>query len=118
CAGRAKDEAARVEAVGRLSREHANSMWRFLAMMSLANRYLLSNRIEDYEPLYEAAGKSFPAQPRAAVAHWKYVWASYIRRKPDAADRLREHLKLFATQPTAASALYYLGRLAEDASDP
>ena len=117
CAGRANDEAARTETIARLGREHEHSKWRYLALMSLANRYLLTNRIDDYEPLYEAVARTFPAETRAPQAHWRYVWASYIRRKPDAADRLREHLRLFASQPTAAAALYFLGRLAEDAQD-
>ena len=118
CAGRSNDESARIEAVQLLARDHPRSNWRFLATMSLANRYLLANRMEDYEPLYEAAARNFPAQPRAALAHWKYTWASYIRRKADAGDRLREHLRLFPAQAYAPNALYFLGRLAEDASDP
>jgi soluble lytic murein transglycosylase len=117
CAGRSNNETERLEAIHHLDQQHERSPWRFKALTSLADRYLLTNRMDDYEPLYAAAGKSFPAEPHAAAAHWRYVWAGYIRRNPNAADRLREHLMLFAAQSTAASALYYLGRLDEDARD-
>ena len=117
CAGRSGDEAARTEIVARLGREHAASRWRYLALMSLANRFLLSNRIDEYEPLYAAVAKTFPAESRAPQAHWRYAWASYIQRKPDAAERLREHLRLFPGQPSAAAALYFLGRAEEQAGD-
>ena len=48
-------------------------------------------------------------EPRAAAAHWRYVWAGYIRRRPDAADRLREHLTLFPTHSTAACGALFPG---------
>ena len=118
CARRTNNEAGMMDAVRRLNAQHERSQWRFKALLSAANRFLVANRPADYEPLYAAAGKSFPDEPRAAAAHWKYVWAGYIRRQSDAADRLREHLKLFAASPTAAGALYFLGRLSEDRSDP
>jgi peptidoglycan lytic transglycosylase len=117
CAGRADNETERLEAIRHLEQQHERSPWRFKALTSLAGRYLLTNRVDDYEPLYSAAGKSFPAEPRASAAHWRYVWAGYIRRRPDAGDRLREHLRLFGSQSTAAAALYFLGRLEEDAKD-
>jgi soluble lytic murein transglycosylase len=118
CARQLNDETAMTEAIRRLDKEHARSTWRFRAQVAAANRYLLANRVDDYEPLYEAAAKSFPDEPRAPVCHWKYAWAGYIRRRADAADRLREHLRLFPAHPTAGSALYFLGRLAEDGGDP
>ena len=117
CAGRANNESERLDAIRHLEQQHERSPWRFKALTSLAGRYLLTNRVDDYEPLYSAAGKSFPSEPRASAAHWRYVWAGYIRRRPDAGDRLREHLRLFASQSTAAAALYFLGRLEEDAKD-
>jgi soluble lytic murein transglycosylase len=117
CAGRANDESARVIAIAHLNQQHEHSPARFRALVSLAGHYLLENRADDYEPLYAMAGRSFPTEPRAAGAHWKYVWAGYMRRKPDAEDRLREHLTLFGSQSSAAAALYFLGRLAEDGKD-
>jgi soluble lytic murein transglycosylase len=117
CAGRSNDESARLDAVRHLNQQHEHSPARFKALLSLAGHYLLENRVDDYEPLYAMLGQSFPNEPKAAAAHWKYVWAGYIRHKPDAAGRLREHLHLFAGQSTAGSALYFLGRLAEDSRD-
>jgi soluble lytic murein transglycosylase len=117
CAARQGDDGARMEAIRHLNQQHEHSPWRFKTLLSLASKYLVANRVDDYEPLFEAAGRSFPAEPRASGAHWRYVWAGYMRRKPDAEDRLREHLRLFGAQPTAGSALYFLGRLAEEGKD-
>jgi soluble lytic murein transglycosylase len=117
CAGRANNETERLETIRHLQAQHEKSPWRFKALTSLAARYLLTNRIDDYEPLYAAAARSFPSEPRASAAHWRYVWAGYIRRNANTAERLGEHLRLFPSQSTAAAALYFLGRLEEDGRD-
>ncbi len=118
CARQSSDEAGMMDAIRSLNRQHEHSPWRLKALLSAGGRFLVANRPADYEPLYQAAGKSFPDDSRAPGAYWKYVWAGYIQRQPDAADRLRDHLRLFPAHSTAASALYFLGRLAEDTSDP
>jgi soluble lytic murein transglycosylase len=117
CARRKGDDEQMMRAVKNLGQSHAQSSWRLRALISAANRFLLANRIEDYEPLFAAAWRSFPADAAAPSAHWKYAWAAYIRRKHDAEDRLREHLRLYAWHPTAAAALYFLGRTAENSGD-
>ena len=117
CARRKGDDAGMLSAVKHLDQSHAQSPWRLKALISAANRFLVANRVEDHEPLYAAAWRSFPSDPAAATAHWKYAWASYIRRKREAQDRMREHLSMFAAHATAANALYFLGRLAEDDND-
>jgi soluble lytic murein transglycosylase len=117
CARRKGDDEQMLRAVKHLGQSYAQSAWRLKALISAANRFLLANRIEDYEPLFAAAWRSFPADAGAPLAHWKYAWASYIRRKHDAEDRLREHVRLYASHPTAAGALYFLGRTAENSGD-
>ena len=55
--------------------------------------------------------------PAAAVWHWKVTFQAYLQGKPDAADQLREHLRNYPAHFTAAAALYFLGRLAEQNGD-
>jgi len=104
-------------ALTRLARLYPNSKWRLEALIASANHYLLQNQIASYEPLYRACYESFPADPLAAGCHWKVAWGHYLRRNTDAGDLLRAHLRLFPAAETAAGALYFLGRLAENSGD-
>ena len=104
-------------ALNRLARLYPNSKWRMEALIASANHYLLLNQIASYEPLYRACYESFPGDPQAAGCHWKVTWGHYLRRNADAGDLLRAHLRLFPGADTAAGALYFLGRLAENAGD-
>jgi soluble lytic murein transglycosylase len=105
------------DALDRLGRLYPNSPWRLEALIAVGNHYLLENQIDSYEPLYRACYESFPADPRAAVCHWKVAFAHYLRRRDDAADLLRAHLRLFPASDAASAALYFLGRMAEGSAD-
>jgi soluble lytic murein transglycosylase len=101
----------------RLGQLYPTSPWRLKAVVAVANHYLVLNQMEQYEPLFRACYESFPQDPQAAVCHWKVVWGHYLRRRPEAVDLLRAHLRLFPAAESASAALYFLGRLAEDARD-
>ena len=110
-----KEEAgAMAEKLGQL---YPTSPWRLKGVVAVANHYLVLNQMEQYEPLFRACYESFPQDPQAAVCHWKVVWGHYLRRRPDAVDLLRAHLRLFPAAESASAALYFLGRSAEDARD-
>jgi soluble lytic murein transglycosylase len=117
CARRQGNDGEMTAAVERLSARYAGSPWRLKALVSAGNRYLLSDRPDDFIPLYKAAYSDFPAEPAAALCHWKVTFQAYLKGKPDAADLLREHLRNYAAHSTAAAALYFLGRLAEQSGD-
>ena len=118
CARRLDDDGEMLAAVKRLGAEYAGSPWRLKALVSAGNRYLVANRADGYLPLYTAAYTEFPAEPAAALCHWKVAWNAYINRRADAAGRLRRHLELYPSHSTAASAVYFLGRLAERGGRP
>jgi soluble lytic murein transglycosylase len=101
----------------RLGRLHPNSPWRLKAVISVADRYLTENKSAEYEPLYRACFESFPQDKQAAGCHWKVAWVHYLRREADSNDLLRAHLRLFPASENASAALYFLGRLAEQARD-
>jgi soluble lytic murein transglycosylase len=101
----------------RLARLYPSSSWRLQALVATANHYLVQNQMDAYEPLFRACYETFPKDPQAAVCHWKVVWGHYLRRRDDAGDLLRAHLRLFPAAESASAALYFLGRMAEDARD-
>ncbi len=100
-----------------LERDHPTSKWRLEALVSAGNMYLLVNDHDRYLPIYSACADGFPTHERAAYCHWKVVWRHYIRRLPGAGAMLREHLSRFPASEKASAALYFLGRLAENAGE-
>ena len=117
CARRANDRAGMGAELDELARLHPDSPWRLEALLAMGNSYLVENQVDAYEPLFRACYESFPKEARAAGCHWKVTWAHYLRRKDDARDLLREHLRLFPNADESSAALYFLGRLAEGADD-
>jgi soluble lytic murein transglycosylase len=117
CARRLNNQEQVTAIVDQLGRLYPASQWRLKALLAAANRYLIENQMEAYEPLYRACYESFPKDSEASGCHWKVVWGHYLRRRTDAADLLRAHLRLFPGAESASAALYFLGRLAEDARD-
>ena len=117
CARRQGDDGEMMSALDRLARQYPKSPWRLKALVSAANRFLVVNRPDDYLPLYRAAYQDFPADPAAALCHWKVTFHAYMRGDADAGDLLREHLRNYPAHATAGAALYFLGRRAEQESD-
>ena len=118
CARRLSDDDGMMAAVKRLAERYPNSPWRFKALVSAANRYLLSNQPDAYVPLYRDAYEAFPSDPLAGNCHWKVAFRAWMTDQPNAADLIREQVRNYPTHPAAAAALYFLGRNAERTGDP
>jgi len=103
--------------VKRLSEQYPQSPWRLKALVSAGNCYLLQNRPDIYESLFKTAYETFPDDPAAPNCHWKVAWAAYVRRRAEAAERLREQVEHYPSDPRTGAALYFLGRLSEADSD-
>jgi len=117
CARRQGDDGEMMFSLDRLDRQYPKSPWRLKSLVSAANRFLVVNRPDDYLPLYRAAYQDFPADPAAALCHWKVTFHAYMRGDADAGGLLREHLRNYPAHATAGAALYFLGRRAEQESD-
>jgi len=104
-------------ALASLNRKYPQSRWRLEALVTSANHYVLENQPAQYEPLFRACYEGFPSDPQASGCHWKMTWHSYLRRRADSADMLRQHLRTYPQSEHGAASLYYLGRLAEGAKD-
>jgi soluble lytic murein transglycosylase len=118
CARRLKNHEQIHDMLDKLARLYPQSKWRLDALIADANSHLIENSLEAYEPQYRACYESFPADPQAALCHWKVAWGHYLRRRADAAEMLRAHVRMFPASEDTAAALYFLGRLAESANDP
>lgn len=106
-----RDETRRT-AFERLAQHHPKSPWYLEALLAEAYGYLTDNDWREYEPLYQACMTNFPNNPKADFCHWKLVWSSYIRRRPEAATLLRQHVERYGSASEKANAaLYFLGRL-------
>ena len=66
---------------------------------------------------YKRLVQGFPTATDADAAHWRIAWVAVLNRQSDAAELLGEHLLRFPGSPFTADALYWLGRLAEDAGN-
>ena len=116
-ARRLERESDMSDALDQLAKRHRSSRWRLETLLAAGNRHLLENRAEQYEPIYRACYESFPSEQQAAYCHWKTVWAAWMRRGSGADALLREHLERYPASEKANSALYFLGRLAQERGD-
>ena len=117
CERRLKNQDEVHATLDKLAHLYPQSKWRLEALIADANSHLIENQLDAYEPLYRACYESFSKEPQAAVCHWKVAWGHYLRRRPDAAEMLRAHLRLFPASEESSAALYFLGRLAEGSND-
>ena len=117
CQRRVNDDDERLETVKRLTKDYRQSPWRLKALVSAGNHYLLQNRADMFEPLYQAVYEDFPDDPMAPYCHWKVTWSAYVHRRQDAADLLRQQLSRYPADPRVGAALYFLGRLSEASGD-
>jgi soluble lytic murein transglycosylase len=117
CARKLNNDGGAAAAVKHLGEKYPKSGWRVRALVSLANRYLLANRADDYRPLYKAIYTDFPSDSNAAVSHWKVTFHDYAHDADDAEGLLRAHLENYTSHATLSAALYFLGRLYEHRND-
>ncbi len=117
CAHRAGDDTQVSAALDRLGTQYPKSRWRLKALLAAASRFWVQNQTQICLPLYQAAYQSFPDDPQAASWHWKVAFRGYFERRDDAEKLLRGQLMNYPGSGSAAAALYFLGRLAEERND-
>jgi soluble lytic murein transglycosylase len=101
----------------KLSASYPQSIWRFDALLSVANYYTAHSQSDAAEPLYRTCSEAFPNEPRSAQCQWRIAWTQYLRDSASAAKLLQEHLRRYPDSDRASTALYFLGRIAESKSD-
>lgn len=96
--------------------QYPSSRWLEEALFSGGNMYLIkrdpTHAIADYSALVE----HFPHSVYAPSAHWRAAWLSYrLRKLPDAARMFDEQITTFPGGTEIPGALYWRGRLFEEA---
>ena len=117
CARRVDDDGEIHQALKGLESQSPKSAWRLKALVAGANHFLISNRADEYLPLYRAVYQDFPDDPAAGLSHWKVTFDAYLHRRSEAVALLREQLVHYPRSPNAGAALYFLGRAAEERKD-
>ncbi len=117
CARRVDNESELHHALKLLESQSPNSPWRLKALVAGGNYFLVSNRADEYLPLYRAVYQDFPDEPPAANSHWKVTFDAWLHRRADAVALLREQLVRYPHSGNAGAALYFLGRAAEERKD-
>jgi soluble lytic murein transglycosylase len=88
------------------------------ALFLAGNYYWVQLTRDRAASYYRRVEEGFPTAADATAAQWRVAWTSVLKRQPDSVELLKEHLRRFPGSPYTSDALYWLGRLAEEAGQP
>jgi len=88
------------------------------ALFLAGNYYWVQLDRDRASSYYKRVEENFPAAADAESAQWRVAWTAVLKRGSDSAALLKEHLHRFPGSPYTSDALYWLGRLAEEAQQP
>jgi soluble lytic murein transglycosylase len=94
-----------------------SSQWADDALFLAGNYYWVKLDRDQASSFYQRDEEQFPTSVRAAPAQWRVAWTAVLKRAPNAADLLTDHLRRFPGSAFTPDALYWLGRLAEEANN-
>jgi soluble lytic murein transglycosylase len=94
-----------------------SSQWADNALFLAGNYYWVQLDRDQAATFYRQDEEQFPTSVHAAPAQWRVAWTAVLKREPNSADLLTEHLRRFPGSAFTADALYWLGRLAEEANN-
>ena len=117
-ARRASEDLAMLETVRQMGDRFPQSGWRLKALIAAGNHFAAKGDRPRYEEMFGAACEAFRTEPATAAAHWKLTWDAWLEDKPERLAMLREQIEHFPDDSRASSALYYLGRAADQAGTP
>jgi soluble lytic murein transglycosylase len=92
-----------------------SSHWAESALFLAGNYYWVQLDRDRAAGYYKRLEEDFPVSTNAPAAQWRVAWAAVLKRQPEAAVLLQDHLRRFPGSPYTPDALYWLGRLAEEA---
>ena len=111
-------EAEMVQAVEAAVSQAPSSPWAAQSLFLAGNYYWVQLDRDRASGFYKRLEEQFPTVADATAAQWRVSWTAVLKRAPEAAELLEEHLRRFPGSLYTPDALYWLGRLAEDAGVP
>ncbi len=106
-------EGEMLSSVSKLAKQHSKSPWYEEALLAVGNFYYLRDNRPQYTKWFRRLEQAFPEGKHAAYAHWKLCWRAWLDDTPEREKLLTAHVERYSHSATAASALYWLGRLYE-----
>jgi soluble lytic murein transglycosylase len=110
-----QEEAQMVAAVEAAVDRAPSSQWAESALFVAGNYYWMQLDRDRAAGYYHRLDEKFPTSADATAAQWRVAWTAVLKRQPEAAELLQEHLTRFPGSIYTPDALYWLGRLAEEA---
>ena len=92
------------------------SRWTESALFLGGNYYWVQLDRDRAAGYYKRLSDNFPTSTEALPSQWRVAWTAVLKREPEAAADLAEHLRRFPGSQFTPDALYWLGRLAEEVS--
>jgi soluble lytic murein transglycosylase len=93
------------------------SRWAESALFLGGNYYWVQLDRDHAAAYYKRVADNFPAAVDALPAQWRVAFTAVLKRQPEAAQELTEHLRRFPGSQFTPDALYWLGRLAEESQN-
>jgi soluble lytic murein transglycosylase len=94
-----------------------DSRWSESALFLAGNYYWVQLDRDRAASYYQRLYANFPAAADALAAQWRLTWAAVLKRQPNASADLAEHLRHFPGSQFSPDAVYWLGRLSEEAGN-
>jgi soluble lytic murein transglycosylase len=102
--------------LGQMQQRFPQSRWTRKALFSAGNMALVTNDLPTAAQDYSALVNEFPTSAQAAASHWHAAWIAYrLGKTSDAARMFEEQVARYAGQPQVAAAIYWRGRIYQDA---
>jgi soluble lytic murein transglycosylase len=111
-------EAEMLAAVEAAAARAPSSSWAASSLFLAGNYYWVLLDRDRAAGYYKRVADNFPSAPDALKAQWRVAWVAVLQRQAEAADLLAEHLRRYSGSQFSPDALYWLGRLAEEANNP
>lgn len=109
------DEANMLATVSQAIARAPQSAWTERTLFATGNYYWVKLDRDNAAKYYQQVVDRFPQSADAIDAQWRVLWASYMGHRDAAANLLTKFLTDYPNSSYTPDALYWLGRLAQDA---
>ncbi len=114
----ANDDASLSNILEHMRASTPKSPWLEATLLSAGNMYLLRKDYDRALDYYREIHERFPSGTKAAYAHWKCAWLTYMQRRNDQAKKyFEEQVEFYPGTNEVSNAMYWRGRMAEDERD-